>query len=91
MSFVVVVGNIKEKKMSSCVVTVTDTFGGEANYGWVKRYEFTPRNPESQRSVIRQAKALANMTAVKADTYDYGDGYTVKPRGYNQIIFVDFE
>ena len=93
MSFVVVVGNTKEKKMrqSKCVVTVTDTFGGEANYGWVKRYEFTPRNPESQRSVIRQAKALANMTAVKADTYDYGDGYTVKPRGYNQIIFVDFE
>jgi hypothetical protein len=82
----------KEKvKMTKCVVTVTDTFGGEANYGWVKRYEFQPRNAESQRSVIRQAKSLANMTAVKADTYDYGDGYTVKPRGYNQIIFVDFE
>jgi hypothetical protein len=31
------------------------------------------------------------MTAVKADTYDYGDSYTVKPRGYNQVIFVDFE
>jgi hypothetical protein len=31
------------------------------------------------------------MTAVKAETYDYGDGYTVKPRGYAQIIFVDFE
>jgi hypothetical protein len=31
------------------------------------------------------------MTAVKADTLDYGDGYTVKPRGYAQIIFVDFE
>ncbi len=93
MSFVVVVGNTKEKKMrqSKCVVTVTDTFGGEANYGWVKRYEFSPRNAESQRSVVRQAKALANMTAVKSDTYDYGDGYTVKPRGYNQIILVDFE
>jgi len=81
----------KITKMTKCVVTVTDTFGGEANYGWVKRYEFAPRNIESQRSVIRQAKALANMTAVKADTYDYGDSYTVKPRGYNQVIFVDFE
>lgn len=81
----------RKMKMIKCVVTVTDTFGGEANYGWVKRYEFVPRNIESQRSVVRQAKALANMTAVKADTYDYGDSYTVKPRGYNQIIFVDFE
>ena len=35
--------------MTKCVVTVTDTFGGEANYGWVKRYEFAPRNIESQR------------------------------------------
>jgi hypothetical protein len=63
-----------------CVVTHTDTFGGEANFGWV-----------NQRSVVRKAKALAGMTAVKADTLDYGDGYTVKPRGYAQIIFVDFE
>lgn len=78
-------------EMTKCVVTVTDTFGGEANYTWVKRYEFVPKNPNSQHGVIRGAKALAQMTGVKADTFDYGDGYTVKPRGYNQIIFVDFE
>lgn len=74
-----------------CVVTHTDTFGGEANYGWVNRYEFIPKKNASQRSVVRKAKALAGMTAVKADTYDYGDGYVVNPRGYAQIIFVDFE
>jgi hypothetical protein len=73
------------------VVTHTDTFGGEANYGWVNRYEFITKKNASQRSVVRQAKALTGMTAVKADTLDYGDGYTVKPRGYAQIIFVDFE
>lgn len=77
--------------MMKCVVTVTDTFAGEANYSWVKRYEFVPKNPNSQRSVVRRAKALAEMTGVKADTFDYMDGFTVKPRGYNQIIFVDFE
>lgn len=77
--------------MTKCVVTHTDLFGGEANYGWVNRYEFVPKSEESQRSVIRKAKALAGLTGVKAETYDYGDGYTIKPRGYAQIIFVDFE
>jgi hypothetical protein len=78
------------KKEMKCVVTHTDTFAGEANYGWVKRWEFVPKY-ESQRSVIRKAKALAGFTGVKSETYDYGDGYTIKPRGYAQIIFVDFE
>jgi hypothetical protein len=78
------------KKEMKCVVTHTDTFAGEANYGWVKRWEFVPKY-DSQRSVIRKAKALAGFTGVKSETEDYGDGYTIKPRGYAQIIFVDFE
>lgn len=73
-----------------CVVTHTDTFGGEANYGWVKRYEFVPKM-QSQRSITYHAKKAAGMTGVKSDTYDYGDGLTIRPRGYHQVIFVDFE
>lgn len=74
-----------------CSVTVTDTFAGEANYGWVKRHEFGLYDDASQRTIVRRAKALANMTGVKADTYDYGDSLTIRPRGYAQVIFVDFE
>lgn len=74
-----------------CSVTVTDTFAGEANYGWVNRHEFFTYDDASQRAIVRKAKALANMTGVKADTYDYGDNLTIKPRGYAQVIFVDFE
>ena len=80
-----------EKTMVKISVTHTDTFGGEPNYGWVKRHEFTIHKHASQRNIVRKAKALAGMTGVKADTYDYGDSYTVKPRGYHQVIFVDFE
>lgn len=72
-------------------VTQTDTFGGEANYAWANRYEFAIYEDASQRSIVRRAKALAGMTGVKADTYDYGESLTIKPRGYNQVIFVDFE
>jgi hypothetical protein len=74
-----------------CNVTITDTFGGEANYGWVNRYGFELPNEASQRTITYYAKKAAGMTNVKADTYDYGESLTIKPRGYNQVIFVDFE
>lgn len=83
--------NYKGDKMMKVVVTQTDTFCGEANYAWANRYEFAINHNASQRNITRQAKALAGMTGVKADTYDYDTGLTIKPRGYNQIIFVDFE
>lgn len=74
-----------------CVVTHTDTFGGEANYGWAKRYEFELYDEASQRSITYHAKKATGMTGVKSDTYDYGESLTIKPRGYHQVIFVDFE
>jgi hypothetical protein len=74
-----------------CNVTITDTFGGEANYGWVNRYGFDLPKEASQRTITYYAKKAAGMTNVKADTYDYCESLTIKPRGYNQIIFVDFE
>lgn len=80
-----------EEDMMKVVVTQTDTFGGEANYSWANRYEFAIHKSASQRNITRKAKALVGMTGVKADTYDYDTGLTIKPRGYNQVIFVDFE
>lgn len=83
--------NQKVNNMMKVSVVQTDTFGGEANYAWANSYEFAIHKAASQRNIVRKAKALAGMTGVKADTYDYGDGLTIKPRGYNQVIFVDFE
>jgi hypothetical protein len=80
-----------KKNMIKVAVTQTDTFGGEANYAWANRYEFAISSEASQRNIVRKAKSLAGMTGVKSDTYDYGDSFTIKPRGYNQVIFVDFE
>lgn len=80
-----------EENMMKVVVTQTDTFGGEANYSWANRHEFAIHRAASQRNITRKAKALVGMTGVKADTYDYDTGLTIKPRGYNQVIFVDFE
>lgn len=81
----------RNNKMMKVVVTHTDTFGGEPNYGWVKRHEFIIDRSASQRNITRKVKALAGMTGVKADTFDYDTGLTIKPRGYHQVILVDFE
>ena len=81
----------EKEKMMKVVVTQTDTFGGEANYSWANRYEFAIHSEASQRNIVKKAKFLAGMTGVKSDTYDYGESLTIKPRGYNQVIFVDFE
>ena len=81
----------RNNKMMKVTVTQTDTFNGEANYSWANRYEFAINSEASQRNIVRKAKFLAGMTGVKADTYDYGESLTIKPRGYHQVIFVDFE
>jgi hypothetical protein len=45
--------------------TVTDTFGGEANYAWVKRVEFTMPEGSSPLAVVRKAKKLLGYNGVK--------------------------
>lgn len=72
-------------------VTHTDTFGNEPNYGWVNSYDFHMPDTATKRSIVIKAKRAAGMTGVKSDTYDYGDSVTIRPRGYHQVIFVDFE
>ena len=77
--------------MMKVFVTHTDTFGGKPNYGQVNRHEFTIGRDAAQRNITRKVKALAGMTGVKSDTFDYDVGLTIKPRGYHQVILVDFE
>jgi len=73
------------------IVTYTDTFGGEANGAWVKRYEFNCNNNISTRAVVIRAKKLTGLTNYRSRSYDYGDSVTIRPTGRNEIITVDFE
>lgn len=72
----------------------TDTFGGEANYCWVNRYEIHPngKTRKGERlSLVRQAKALCGLTGVRCQTTDFGDMIEIRPRGICQVIFVTYE
>jgi hypothetical protein len=69
----------------------TDTFGGESNYSWVRRYEIRARGKThkgERLSLVRQAKALCGLSGVRADTTDYGDTIEIRPKGVCQVIFV---
>lgn len=55
---------------------VTDTFGGEANYSWVRRYQIPVIPGESERATIRRAKRAAGLTG-RHKKASHGDMITV--------------
>lgn len=84
----------------------TDTFGGEANYGWVKRAtvavpEWTAfadwdgngrREPKAyQRTVMRRAKAALGLSGLRGVTSTMGDGYEFRPYGMACVLFVTYQ
>ena len=70
-------------------IEMTDTFGGEANYCWVKRASVQIKDFASTRSVVRAVKRELGMTG-RHETENYGDRLVIRPRGACVVIFVDF-
>lgn len=71
-------------------VEVTDTFCGEANYCWVKRYEIRDLEGKSDLAVVRYVKKLIGWTGLRCRTSQMGDGIRIDPVGINQVCFIDF-
>ncbi len=74
-------------------VELTDTFGGEANYSWVKRAQVSVPTvcggrKREQSLVMRRAKAKMGMSGVRGITHNYGDMYEFRPYGACVIMFV---
>lgn len=68
----------------------TDTFGGEANYAWVKRHMIVTSEKASDLALVRKAKKACGLNGVRSVTESYGDSLTIKPRGICQVVFVHF-
>ena len=52
----------------------TDTFGGEANYSWVRRCELDVPDTLSDRAIVRRIKAELGLTGARASRRDnHGD------------------
>lgn len=71
-------------------IEVTDTFGMEANYSWVKRYNIDIPETTSRGSVVRRVKKHIGWTGVRCVVADYGDMIEIRPQGVCQVCFVTF-
>lgn len=87
-------------------VEYTDTFGGEANYCWVKRaivtmpelthygYDgstnYSRANRIEKRELMKRAKAEMGLTGVRGRVSDYGDTIEFRPYRSCTIMFISF-
>lgn len=87
-------------------VELTDTFGGEANYSWVKRasvampelthygYDggtnYAKANRTYQRELMRKAKAAVGLTGVRGRTFHHGDSSEFRPYGRCEVLFIQW-
>lgn len=87
-------------------VEYTDTYGGEANYSWVRRATIESPAWDSfkdwdgngrieprafQRTVMRRAKAAVGLSGLRGVTYRMGDGYEFRPYGVCTVLFVTWK
>jgi hypothetical protein len=71
---------------------VTDTFGGEANYSWVRRGIAPSKEGEnySDLAAIRRVKKAIGWNGVRCIVENDGDCITLRPRGMCQVCFITF-
>lgn len=82
----------------------TDTFGGEANYCWVKRgkvsvpdlvhygydgsHGYAKANKAQRVQILRKVKAQLGISGIKGDTSDCGDMIRHDLRGIPTVLFI---
>lgn len=85
-------------------IEITDTFGGEANYCWVKRDTITmpelthygydgatnygKANKVYRRELVKKAKAIAGWTGRRCKVTDFGDAIEIRPCGAAMVAFI---
>lgn len=69
-------------------VELTDTFGGEANYSWCRRYLLDLPDNASDRQVVTLAKRVLGLTGVRCRRFDYGEGFELRPVGACVVAFI---
>ena len=88
-------------------VEYTDTFGGEANYCWVKRavvtmpdlthygYDggsnYSKANKVYTRELMKKAKAAIGLTGARGRVESYGETIAFRPYGCATVMFITAE
>jgi hypothetical protein len=73
--------------MGTWNVEQTDTFGGEANYCWVRRETIEAK---SDRDLVRKAKAFAGYTGRRCRVDNLGNMVQITPIGKHRELTTVF-
>lgn len=69
-------------------VEITDTFGGEANYSWVRRHTLDVPPKITDLALVRRAKRKADWSGVRCKVSKYGDTIEIRPIGMCCVLFI---
>lgn len=69
-------------------VEFTDTYGGEANYSWVHRHNFTAPASLSNVALVRRAKKLLGLSGIRCRVSNYGDMIELRPANSATVAFI---
>jgi hypothetical protein len=67
---------------------LTDTFGGDANYSWVRRAQITVPIVASNLAIVRRAKAELGLTGAKCRRSVIGETIELRPYGSCTVVFI---
>jgi hypothetical protein len=70
-------------------VTVTDTYGGEPNFGWVRKSLISFPENISDLALVRRAKKKMDWNGLKCRTENYGMNFTLTPHKICVVMFID--
>ena len=72
-------------------IELTDTFGGEANYSWVRRYRLEHEPGETDRALMRRVKKTLGWSGIHCTVVNYGDLMDIRPTDAPLVAFVTWE
>jgi hypothetical protein len=67
---------------------MTDTFGGEANYSWVRRGEVSLPEGASDLTLVRRVKKALGLEGVPCKRESYGEQIVLRPVGSCVVVFI---
>ncbi len=71
-------------------VEMTDTFGGQANYSWVKRETIELAATATKAQIVRLAKKVMGVSSERHRTVDEGDSYRLSFDNQCKVMFISF-
>ena len=79
--------------MKSCnttyIVEYTDTFGGEANYSWVRRAEIEAPHHVTNRMIMKRARRALGLEGIRGRIIGiYGDTLEFRPYNTCTVLFI---